>query len=226
MSREATEATRVMNIVLLGPPGAGKGTQGARLSERCGIGQYATGEILREEVRQNSDLGREAKAYMDRGELVPDDVILGMIAGVLARVETGFILDGFPRTVPQAEGFERLLDAEERTLDVVIYFDVSEQELLRRLRGRLVCANCKTVFNLRSDPPRVEGVCDRCGGRLEQRSDDKEEATLVNRLRVYRESTEPLLVWYEARGVPLHRLDATGTVDEVTEKLLGVVGCS
>lgn len=217
-----------MNLVLLGPPGAGKGTQGERLGERCGIPKYATGDILREAVRADTQLGRQAKGFMEVGELVPDEVVLGLIRDALSSpaARVGFILDGFPRTVGQAEGLEALLRDVERELDAVIYFDVMEEELRRRIRGRRVCAQCGTVFNVHLDPTAAEEECPECRGRLETREDDKEEDTLINRLRVYRDNTEPLLDWYGSRPALLHKLDAAGTVSEVHERLLGVVDCS
>ncbi len=215
-------------MLLFGAPGAGKGTQGKRLSEHCRIPKFATGDILRDAVRDDSPLGREAKCYMDRGDLVPDEVMLGLIREVLASpaAQAGFILDGFPRTLVQAEGLKAALAQEGRELDFVIYFDVSGEELLRRMRGRRVCPQCGAVYNVSAEAPQTEGVCDRCGGRLEQREDDMDEATLVNRLRVYRENTEPLLEWYGTQGAPRRTIDATGSVDEVFEKLVGAVGCS
>jgi adenylate kinase len=216
-----------VNIVLLGPPGAGKGTQGERLAERCGVPKYATGDILREAVRRDAPLGREARRYMEAGELVPDDVVLGLVREALDSpgAREGFILDGFPRTVAQAEGLEALLREKGLRLDAVVYFDVPEEELVRRLSGRRVCSVCGSVFNVHSDPPSVAGVCDACGGRLEIRDDDREE-TVRRRLKVYREKTSPLLEWYGGSGVPLRRLAAVGSVDEVHEKLLNVLGCS
>ena len=212
---------------MLGPPGAGKGTQGERLAERCGVPGYATGEILREAVRNDTLLGRDARRFMDAGELVPDEVVLGLVREALAAPESreGFILDGFPRTVAQAEGLEAMLEEKGIKLDAVVYFDVPEEELIRRVGGRRVCSGCGTVFNVHFDPPAVAGVCDRCGGRLETREDDKED-TVRNRLRVYRESSAPLLKWYEASSTSLHRLAAVGTVDEVEAELLDVLGCS
>ncbi len=216
-----------MNLVFLGPPGAGKGTQASLLSERCGVPKYATGDILREAVKLDTPLGREARRYMERGELVPDDVMLGVARDALSSpaAEAGFILDGFPRTVPQAEGLQEIMAEQGRKLDGVIYFSVEDEELIRRLAGRRVCSDCGAVFNVYSEPPAVADRCDRCGARLEVREDDRED-TVRNRLRVYRENTEPLLAWYRTSSVPLHEVNGNGTVDEVYERLLGAVGCS
>ncbi len=217
-----------MRLVLLGPPGAGKGTQGDLLAERCGIPRYATGDILREAVSEGRPLGREARGFMDRGELVPDKVVLGLIRDVLKSeaARRGFVLDGFPRTVRQAEGLDTLLEERNSRLDAVIYFDVPEEELVRRLGGRRVCSACGTVFNVNADPRALAGICDSCGGKLEIRDDDKPE-TIRNRLRVYREKTEPLLDWYRrSASVSLHQLAAVGSVEEVQRRLLGAMGCS
>jgi adenylate kinase len=189
-------------ILLLGAPGSGKGTQGQLLAERLGLPKITTGDLLRAAVKQGTRLGREAKGYMDKGALVPDDVILRMIGERLRQADAraGFLLDGFPRTIAQAEGLERLLKDLGRPLERVVYFDVSEPELLRRLTGRRVCRACQSAYHLVSAPPRTAGVCDRCGGELYQREDDS-EATVRNRLNVYARQTAPLLDWYRGKNV-------------------------
>jgi len=211
----------------LGPPGAGKGTQGDRLVKRCDVPKYATGDILRDAVRRGTALGREAKRYMEAGELVPDDVVVGLVREALEDPESqdGFILDGFPRTVAQAERLATLLAERRLDLESVVYFDVPEEELVKRLAGRRVCSACGAVYNVHTDPSDAGDACEACGGQLEIREDDKEE-TVRQRLRVYRESTEPLLDWYREQPTPLHELAAVGSVDEVYERLLSVVECS
>jgi adenylate kinase len=175
--------------------------------------------MLREAVAEATPLGREAKGYMDRGALVPDDVIIAMIAERLRRpdAQSGFLLDGFPRTIPQAEGLERLLKDLGQPLERVIYFDVAEPELLRRLTGRRVCRACGHSFHVVSNPPRRDGVCDVCGGELYQRADDS-EATVRNRLRVYREQTAPLLEWYTGKGL-LATVQGEGSIEDIGRRV-------
>jgi adenylate kinase len=190
-----------VRVAFLGPPGAGKGTQARDLAQEWRVLHLATGDMLREAVATGSPLGREAKTYMDQGALVPDDVIIRMMAERLgAAAGRGFILDGFPRTIAQAEALARLLKDLGQTLDTVVYFEVSEPELLRRLTGRRVCRTCGHTYHLTSNPPKRPGVCDACGGELYQRDDDT-EATVRNRLEVYRRQTAPLLDYYRQRNL-------------------------
>jgi adenylate kinase len=204
-----------VRLIFLGPPGAGKGTQARGLAQEWGVPQIATGEMLREAVAAGTPLGREAKRIMDTGALVPDDVIVGLIAERLRQpdAERGFILDGFPRTIGQAEALDRLLKDLGQSLDAVVYFAVAEPELLRRLTGRRLCRRCQTAFHQVSAPPQRDGVCDRCGGELYQRDDDS-EATARNRLEVYGRQTAPLLDYYRRRGL-LSTVTGEGPVDVI-----------
>jgi adenylate kinase len=204
-----------VRLVFLGPPGAGKGTQARELARELKVPQVATGDMLRGAVANGTPLGREAKAYMDRGALVPDDVIIRLIAERLAQPDAkrGFILDGFPRTIPQADALERLLGELGVSLDRVIYFDVSDAELVRRLTGRRSCPKCQSTFHVTSNPPRREDVCDRCGSTLIQREDDH-EATVRKRLNIYAEQTSPLLERYRKRGV-LKTVAGEGTIPAI-----------
>ncbi len=191
-----------MRLVLLGAPGCGKGTHSAWMIAEYGILQISTGDILREAVARGTELGLLAKRYMDSGSLVPDDVILGLMRERLGQSDaaTGFILDGFPRTIPQAEGLAGLLDQRGTPLDRVVKIDVPREELVSRLTSRRVCPDCKAVYNIHFRPPRREGVCDACGGRVVQRADDT-EATVLSRLTVYEQQTAPLVSFYQARGL-------------------------
>jgi len=214
-----------MILILLGAPGVGKGTQGSRLAERLGVAKVATGDILRAAVRDGSELGKQARSYMEAGELVPDGLILDLIGEVLASPEAadGAILDGFPRTVPQAEGLDALLREHDRALDGVVVIEVADEVIVRRMSGRRVCDACGAVFNVHSDPPSEDGVCDQCGGTLRQRSDDA-EGTVRHRLTVYRENTAPLIEFYEARPVPVHTVDGDQPIEAVEGDILSSLG--
>jgi adenylate kinase len=204
-----------LNLILVGPPGAGKGTQAERLVEDFDLPYYATGDILRAAVKDETELGREAKRYMDEGQLVPDDLICRVI---MARIDTpeaedGFLLDGFPRTVGQAEVLENALDRRGRSLTAALLIDASDAEVIRRLSGRRICVKNGHVYHVEFDPPKNDNVCDQDGSRLIQRDDDKPE-TIGKRLSVYHEQTEPLIEWYDDRGA-LRRFDGSATPDEV-----------
>lgn len=213
-----------MRLVFLGPPGAGKGTQARELAREWGVPHLATGEMLREAVAAGSRLGLEAKRYMNQGALVPDDVIVGLMRERLAQPDAarGFIVDGFPRTIAQAEALAQLLKDHGQQLDVVIFFDVSEGELLRRLTGRRVCRACQTAYHLVSAPPMRPGVCDTCGGELYQREDDGEQPVRI-RLDVYARQTSPLLDYYRQRGL-LATVAGEGSIDAIRQAIRQAAG--
>lgn len=213
-----------LNLILLGPPGSGKGTQGERLQEDFRLPYYATGDILRAAVKEGTEVGKQAKEYMDRGDLVPDEVIIGVIAERLQDEEAsdGFILDGFPRTVPQAEALDVRMNELGRELTGVILIEVPEEEILRRLGGRRICSeNPSHIFHIEFDPPKQEGVCDIDGAKLIVRDDDKPEV-IKNRLAQYSEKTEPLVGYYDERGI-LNRVDGKQSPDEVEERIHGII---
>src|SRR5690349_8615370 len=210
-----------MDIVLLGPPGAGKGTQASRLADKLGIPQIATGDVLRSAVKQGTPRGLEAKAYMDRGDLVPDEVILAIMKEALSSdgARKGSILDGVVRTLPQAEGLNRVLKELGRKVDAVLFFDVADTELVKRLGGRTVCENCQTPYTGRE----AGSKCVKCGGKLVRRKDDDPEA-IRNRLAVYAKQTAPVLDWYRTHGAQVRTIDAVGTQDQVTARALEAIG--
>jgi adenylate kinase len=205
-----------LNLVLLGPPGSGKGTQGERLQDDLELPYYATGDILRRAVREETDIGKDAKSYMDKGDLVPDEVIIGVIAERIDshEAEDGFILDGFPRTVGQAEALVEKLEELRTRLTAAILISVSDEEVVRRLGGRRTCPNGH-IFHLEFDPPESEDVCDVCGEDLYIRDDDKPDV-IKNRLAQYRDKTAPLVDWYDERGL-LERIDGANAPDDVYE---------
>ncbi|MBX6350133.1 MAG: adenylate kinase [Clostridia bacterium] len=213
-----------VRVVLLGPPGAGKGTQAERLARATGALHVATGDMFRQAVREATPLGRLAKSFMDRGELVPDDVTVGLVRERLSQEDAagGFILDGFPRTRPQAEALDRLLSELGRPLTAVLELAVPDDEVVRRLSGRRVCEACGRNYHVEFDPPARPGVCDACGGRLVQRDDDREE-TVRRRLEVYRRDTLPLRDFYARRGL-LRSVPASGRPEDVTRALLSAAG--
>jgi adenylate kinase len=208
-----------LNLVLLGPPGSGKGTQGVRLQEDFRLPYYATGDILRAAVRDETELGKTAKEYMDRGDLVPDEVIIGVIIERLGDAESadGFILDGFPRTMPQAEALDSELQELDRGLTAALLIEVPEEEVVRRLGGRRTCAKNGHVFHVDFDPPKEPDVCDIDGSRLQVRDDDKPEV-IRHRLAQYKEKTEPLVGYYDGKGL-LRRIDGAQAPDEVGDRI-------
>ena len=208
-----------LNLVLLGPPGSGKGTQGERLQEDFHLPYWATGDILRAAVRDETELGREAKEYMDRGDLVPDDVIVGVIGERIGSHDAadGFILDGFPRTTGQAEALDEKMSELGRDLTAALLIEVPDDEVVRRLGGRRTCVKNGHIFHVEFDPPKNEDVCDVCGARLVVRDDDKPEV-IRHRLEQYHSKTEPLISRYEDAGV-LRRVDGTQSPDEVGDKV-------
>jgi adenylate kinase len=213
-----------MRLVLLGPPGAGKGTQAYRLAERFDAILIGTGDIFRENVSGDTPLGREAKAYMQDGELVPDHVVVRMVLDRLQQPDAvgGFILDGFPRTLPQAQALEKALADQDRPLSAALKFVIQDEVAVKRLAGRRTCASCKRTYNVEFKRPTREDVCDRCGGELVHRPDD-EEATVRRRLEVYHRDTEPLEFFFWERGL-LREVDADGSEDEVTERAVEALG--
>ncbi|GGY26303.1 adenylate kinase [Streptomyces omiyaensis] len=213
-----------MRIVLVGPPGAGKGTQAAFLAKNLDIPHISTGDLFRANISQGTQLGLEAKGYMDRGELVPDEVTIGMAKDRMEQADAanGFLLDGFPRNVAQAEALDVVLKADDMQLDAVLDLEVPEDEVVKRIAGRRICRNDSShVFHVTYNAPETEGVCDTCGGELYQRADDSEE-TVRTRLEVYHTQTEPIIDYYRAQNLVV-TISALGKVDEVTARAMGAL---
>lgn len=211
-----------MRIILLGPPGAGKGTQAKDLAKRLNLPHISTGDILRKNVAQNSDLGKRAKDFMNKGALVPDELVTQMLIERLSLVDTkgGFILDGYPRNLNQAESLDETLKAKKMDIDMAVYLDTSGSVIIQRLSGRLVCRSCGMIFHIKNMPPRKDKVCDSCGAELFQRSDDKEE-TIKKRLLVYKEESAPLIEYYGKKNKLFHLsadLDADIVLEKIVEK--------
>ncbi|NOQ39930.1 MAG: adenylate kinase [Anaerolineales bacterium] len=210
-------------LILLGPPMSGKGTQAARLTQLLGIPQVSSGDLFRDNIKNQTNLGLEAKKYMDRGDLVPDEITIGMVKERLHREDClgGALLDGFPRTIPQAETLDEILVGIDALLAVVISVAVPEDVLVERASGRRICRTCGQSYHLKFDPPKESGICDEDGGELYQREDDKQE-TVRQRLAVYQAQTSPLVEFYRARGI-LHEVNGDQTIDDVADDILKVV---
>ena len=212
-----------MRLVLVGPPGAGKGTQAQFISSNLSIPKISTGDIFRYNVSTGTELGRQAKAFMDKGDLVPDEVTIAMVSSRLQEddAQVGFLLDGFPRNVPQAETLKKMLSEWDARLDIVLELVVDDDEVVRRLSGRRTCRKCGRIWHGLFDPPARQGVCDDCGGELFQRDDDQEE-TIRHRLDVYQQQTRPLIAYYADDGTLLG-IDATGPVEEITDRAMSAL---
>ena len=212
-----------MRFILLGPPGAGKGTQAAVIKDKYSIAHVSTGDILRENVKKGTSLGKEAKSFMDSGKLVPDELIIAMVRDRLKNTDCvkGFLLDGFPRTVSQAEALDHLLSNLEVNLDAVILLDVPDDVVIERLSGRRICRRCGTIFHVNFNPSADGSLCDRCGGEIYQRDDDREEV-IRNRLNVYYEQTSPLIEYYEKKSL-LKKVDASESSDTVLTMIESLV---
>lgn len=209
-----------MNLILLGGPGAGKGTQAKMMIEKYQIPQISTGDILRAAVKEGTELGKQAKACMDEGKLVPDSVVIGIIEDRLkqADCQKGFILDGFPRTVPQAEALDATLQKMGSKIDHVLSIEVDEEELVKRLTGRRTCKKCGQMFHIMFNPPKKEGICDKCGGELYQRDDDN-EATVRSRLATYNQQTKPLIDYYTKQGL-VRQIVGVGSISDIFQKIV------
>ncbi len=213
----------MLGIILLGPPGAGKGTQAKKISDEFAIPQISTGDMLREAVNKGTDMGNKAKSFMDQGGLVPDEVVIGIVKDRLQAkdCDKGFILDGFPRTIPQAQALDRVTSDLKKEVRVVLSLEVDEKELMERLCGRRTCPGCKAMFHIKFNPPKAEGKCDKCGTALMQRDDDKEE-TIKARLVNYKKMTEPLLQYYKGTG-KIRSVMATGDIGKIYANIANIL---
>ncbi len=213
-----------MNIILLGPPGAGKGTQAKRLIDKYGIPQISTGDMLRAALKAGTPLGLEAKKYMDKGELVPDSVVIGLVKERIQQDDCakGYMLDGFPRNVSQAEALDGMLGQLGQKIDHVVCIEVPNDELVERLTGRRTCRECGAGYHVKFDPPKKDGTCDKCGGELYQRDDDNVQ-TVTSRLKVYSDQTEPLINYYDNQS-KLRRIDGVGDIDDIFGRIVAVLG--
>ncbi|CUY01608.1 adenylate kinase [Staphylococcus epidermidis] len=212
-----------MNIILMGLPGAGKGTQASEIVKKFPIPHISTGDVFRKAIKDETDLGKEAKSYMDRGELVPDEVTVGIVKERISEddAKKGFLLDGFPRTIDQAESLNQIMSELDREIDAVINIEVPEEELMNRLTGRRICEKCGTTYHLVFNPPKVDGICDIDGGKLYQREDDNPE-TVSNRLSVNVKQSKPILEYYNNKGV-LKNIDGSKDIDEVTNDVIDIL---
>jgi len=212
-----------MDMILLGLPGVGKGTQAKKLEASLEIPHIATGDIFRKAIKNETPLGKKAKSFIDAGELVPDEVTIGIVEERLGEsdCESGFILDGFPRTIAQAEALDKILAEQNRELDLAIYLQAEIDILVKRLAGRRVCVDCGATYHVKNDPPEVEGVCDKCGGEVIQRSDDQEE-TVKKRIEVNKAKTAKLADYYQNKGI-LHEVQSTGGIDKVQQRLMNLI---
>ena len=214
-----------MKIIMLGAPGAGKGTQAKKIADLCKVPHISTGDIFRANIKQGTELGKKAKTYMDAGELVPDELVCDLVVDRIQQdnCTEGFILDGFPRTIPQAEALTNALNAIEQKMEYALNIDVPDENIIHRMAGRRACVGCGATYHVEFNPPKVQDVCDVCGEALVLRDDDKPE-TVMNRLNVYHEQTKPLIDYYEKQGI-VHTIDGTQTMDQVfsdIRKILGV----
>ena len=213
-----------MKIVMLGAPGAGKGTQAKMISEKYGIPHISTGDIFRANIKEGTELGKKAKAYMDEGKLVPDELTCDLVVDRIAQddAKNGYVLDGFPRTIPQAEALTNALNARSEKLDYAIDVEVPDENIVNRMSGRRACVKCGGTYHIKYNPTKVEGVCDACGGELTLRDDDKPEV-VADRLKVYHEQTQPLIDYYSKEGI-LKEVDGTVDLKDVFDAIVGILG--